>query len=162
MLKGFISYSHDDQDACLELRKHLNPMAVALDIDIYSDHRSRVGQYFDEKYRAAICESSVQIVLLSHNAMWSDVIMRDELPLIAEQERCRNTLRCHVIYDDCAYDLAVGTLIVAPLNHEGRLLPVKKWKDRNSGFDTARQQIQKAICDHFQRKPRVLFSGHAR
>ncbi len=53
-----------------------------------------------------------------------------------------------VVLRKCAWSLAFGALQAVPTDR-GRLKPILDWHRRNDGYDRAREQIDKAIGDHY-------------
>ncbi|MDF7775109.1 TIR domain-containing protein [Sphingomonas sp. AOB5] len=155
-MQGFVSYSHDDQKACGELRKHLRPLGDAFGIQFHSDHGNRIGQDFDAKIRKMIADAQLHVILFSTNLLWSDYIMETELPLIHGKKRDKGDLVLGIVLDHCAWELVAGSWVVAPLDDDLRLRPIKGWRDRNLGFSTARKQLQKSIEDHFGVQPKLI------
>ena len=148
MLKGFISYAHDDYVAFNEMRTHLRAVERAFEIDFWADTRIRAGNYWSAKIADAIEAAQIHILMFSPAFIKSDYIFDHELPAI--NDKCgKGDLVLPVVIKRCAWSWTVGVLQSMPIDHSGRLLPVFEWKPRGNGYDSAREQIWSSITTQF-------------
>jgi hypothetical protein len=85
--KVFISYSHLDKDALIDVQRHFKPFLSK--IDYWDDSKILPGQKWKEEIRSAIQETKVAILLLTTDYLGSEFISTNELPPLltaAEQE----------------------------------------------------------------------------
>ncbi len=74
MLKGFISYAHDDYLAFKDLKIHLRAVERAFKIDFWADKRIRAGNYWSAKIADAIKAAQIHILMFSPAFIGSDYI----------------------------------------------------------------------------------------
>jgi len=157
MLKGFISYAHDDYAAFLEMRKQLRAIERAFKFDFWADKRIDPGNYWSTKIADAIKAANIHVLLFSPAFIGSDYIFQHELPAI--NKKCANgDVVLPVVIDRCAWSFFVGVLQATPVDHAGRLLPVFEWRPRRHGYDAAREQIWSSITAKLGAAPKAPFS----
>jgi TIR domain-containing protein len=157
MLKGFISYAHDDHAAFEEMRTHLRAVERQFTLTFWADERIKPGNYWSATIADAIEAGQVHILMFSPAFIRSDYIFDHELPAI--NAKCaRGDLVLPVVIDRCAWSAFVGTLQAAPRDRTHRLLPVLEWRPRRHGFDAAREQIAAAIEAQFGAPPKPPFA----
>jgi hypothetical protein len=140
MLKGFISYAHDDHAAFAEMRTHLRAVERAFKIDFWADRRIRPGNYWSAKIADAIEAAQVHILMFSPAFIASDYIFDHELPAI--RNKCaRGDMVLPIVIDRCIWFPFVGVLQAAPIDGTGHLVPVLDWKPCGHGFNAACEQI---------------------
>ncbi len=152
MLKGFISYAHDDHAAFVEMRTHLRAVERAFKIDFWADMRIRPGNYWSAKIADAIEAAQVHILMFSPAFIAADYIFDHELPAI-RNKFARGDMVLPVVIDRCSWYWFVGALQAAPIDRTGRLVPVLDWKPRRHGFNAAREQIGASIEAQFGAPP---------
>jgi len=157
MLKGFISYAHDDHAAFEEMKTHLRAVERQFDLDFWADRRIKPGNYWSTKIADAIEAAQVHVLMFTPAFIRSDYIFDHELPAI--NDKCaKGDLVLPVVIDRCAWQVFVGTLQAAPMDPTHRLLPVLEWRPQRHGFDCAREQIGAAIAAQFGPPPKGPFS----
>ncbi|HMA73504.1 MAG TPA: toll/interleukin-1 receptor domain-containing protein [Xanthobacteraceae bacterium] len=157
MLKGFISYAHDDYDAFNEMRTHLRAVERAFKIDFWADKRIKAGNYWSVKIADAIEAAKIHILMFSPAFIRSDYIFDHELPAI--NNKCaKGDLVLPVVIDRCTWQRFVGPLQATPVDVSRRLLPIFEWKPRRYGFNAAREQIEASIEAQFGVPADPLFS----
>jgi formylglycine-generating enzyme required for sulfatase activity len=151
MLKGFISYAHDDYAAFNEMRTHLRAVERAFEIEFWADKRIKAGNYWSPKIADAIEAAHIHVLMFSPAFISSDYIFDHELAAINDK-RAKGDLVLPVVIKRCAWSRFVGELQGVPLDHTGRLLPVFDWQPRRNGYDAVREQIGAAIAKTFNLK----------
>jgi internalin A len=145
---GFISYAHDDYALFQQFHTHLRATERRFSFDFWADTRLNPGHHWNAEISRRIDAADVFVLLVSADFISSDYIYTLEKPAI--QARCNvvKGLILPVVLRRCAWELAAGVLQAAPTDG-GRLKPVLDWHRRNNGYDRAREQIDKAIADHY-------------
>jgi hypothetical protein len=148
MLKGFISYAHDDYPAFNELKTHLRAVERAFKVEFWADKRINAGNYWSAKIADAIDAAQIHILIFSPAFIRSDYIFDHELPAI--NNKCgQGDLVLPVVIERCAWSAFIGVLQAAPTDHTGRLVPVFDWQPRRNGYDVTREQIWSSIATRF-------------
>ena len=80
VMKGFISYAHEDGAMFREVCKHLTPIARRYGIDFWDDRKLHTGLHWNDGIAKAISEADVFVALISAGSMASDYIHTEELP----------------------------------------------------------------------------------
>jgi hypothetical protein len=156
MLKGFISYAHDDHAAFREMRTQLRAIERAFEIDFWADKRIKPGNYWSAKIADAIEVAQIHILLCSPAFIRSDYIFDYELPAI-NTKFGKGDMVLPVVIDRCAWSWIVRVLQATPIDHTGRLLPVLEWQPRRHGYDAAREQIWSSIAAQLGAPPKPPF-----
>jgi hypothetical protein len=145
---GFISYAHDDHDEFKEFRTHLRATERRFDIVFWADPSLNAGHRWDAEIARHIAAADVFVLLVSAEFIESDYIYTREKPAIETRCAAVKGLILPVVLRRCAWSLAAGVLQAVPTDR-GRLRPIMNWPRRNDGYDCAREQIDKAIGDHY-------------
>jgi hypothetical protein len=157
MLKGFISYAHDDHAAFEQMKIHLRAVERQFDLTFWADDRIKPGNYWSIKVAGAIEAAQVHVLMFTPAFIRSDYIFDHELPAI--NDKCsKGDLVLPVVIDRCAWKAFVGTLQAVPIDRTHRLLPVMEWHPQRHGFDSAREQIAASIAAQFGPAPTGPFS----
>jgi hypothetical protein len=144
MLKGFISYAHDDHAAFAEMRKHLRAIERAFEVEFWADKRVKPASHWSPAIARAIEAAQIHILMVSPAYISADYIFDHELPAIRDK-LSRGDVVIPVIIERCAWQLAIGTLQAVPTDSSHRLRPVNEWRPRRRGFDAVREQITTAL-----------------
>ena len=149
LIKGFISYAHDDYGAFEKLRIHIKGIEQSLSgkIDFWADRRIQAGDYCTERIHDAIATSQVHLLLISAEFLASSYIDQYELPAINDKYAAGD-LVVPIILKSCMWEPFVGPLQAVP-THKGRVVPICDWSPQNNGFYMATRQIADAIEAHF-------------
>jgi len=149
MVKGFISYSHDDIEQCRSLRAYLDVLHRVHDITFWADDDIRAGDHWDRRIRAAIDEADIFLLLCSLNWLRTGYIQTDEIPAIHARAEKANGLVIPVILRNCPWTDEYGDLQAVP-THDGRLIPIAAWGDSADGYVRAGEQIAAQIRHVFK------------
>ncbi len=77
----FISYSHEDKDWLLKVKKHLAALeSTGLSLDVWDDSKIRGGDKWKESINEAINSARVALLLVSTDFIASPFIKNNELP----------------------------------------------------------------------------------
>jgi hypothetical protein len=156
MIKGFISYAHNDYAAFKEMMVHLRAVERAFDIKFWADKRINPGDYWSTKIADAIEEAQVHVLLCSPAFIYADYIFDHELPAI--NAKCaKGDLVLPVVIERCAWSWFVGVLQASPTDGNGKLLPIYEWAPPSHGFNAVREQISSSIAAKFGGTPRSPF-----
>ena len=123
MVKGFISYSHDDIAQCRSLRAYLDVLHRVHDITFWADDDIRAGDHWDRRIRAAIEEADIFLLLCSLSWLRKGYIQTDEIPAMHARAEKAKVLVIPVILGNCPWTDEYGDLQAVP-THNGRLIPI--------------------------------------
>ena len=93
MLKGFISYSHEDREACLRLADHLKPLRDLGIIDFWADQQIFPGSDWAQSIDEALESCHIMAVLVSVNSYQASGVKYE---LQQALQRTQNQ-QCHII-----------------------------------------------------------------
>lgn len=82
----FISYCHEDSDACEKVRKRLRALERQGLLDVWGDHLIKAGERWSEAIRGALDKAQAALLLVSEDFLDSDFIRDVELPALLERE----------------------------------------------------------------------------
>ena len=81
MLKGFISYAHEDYSLCQKLHQHLQSPRISSHLDCWIDHcRIKAGAGWNAAIETALGEAQVFLMLISSASFASEYIRDVEWP----------------------------------------------------------------------------------
>ncbi len=158
MVKGFISYSHDDIGMCRTLRASLAVLHRLHDITFWADDDIRAGDHWDRRIRAAIEEADIFLLLCSLNWLRQGYIQTDEIPAMHARAEKAQVLVIPVILGNCPWTDEYGDLQAVP-THDGRVIPIHAqgalsnsvtWGDPGDGYVRAGEQIAAQIRHVFK------------
>ena len=81
----FISYSHEDEEWLLELKKWLKPLDQQDLIQIWDDSQIEAGDDWKQKIEEALADAKAAILLISIDFLTSEFITNNELPQLLER-----------------------------------------------------------------------------
>lgn len=161
-MQGFVSYAHSDRGICDAVMKPLKAIARVYGIDeFWLDANTPTGRCFRAGYEEAIENSSIHVLMISTNYIWSDEIMERELPLINEKFLKYGDLILPVILDDCLWESVIGSLLASPRDAAGNLKPLVKWRPQRDGVECVGRQLASAVGEHFKISPKQIFAWNA-
>lgn len=156
MIRGFISYAHNDYWALEKMLVHLKSIENMLrgEIEFWADTRIQAGDYWTAEIEAAIDAADLHLLLVSAQFFGSKYIWEHELPAI-NRRYAAGTLVVPMILRGCMWERFVGPLQAVP-TWKGRAIPICDWSPQDTGFYVATSQILHAIQTHF---PVIIDSG---
>jgi hypothetical protein len=156
----FLSYAHHDHQGFDRLLAHLHHCAYLFGFRIWHDRRIRPGFYWNNLIRQEISKSQIFVLLTTNDFLGSDYILHHELPAIIQRHEMHRALILPVIYRQCGWLGFFGNYIqVMPTSEDGRLRPVRAWRDPERALATAVDAISKAIEEWFGVVPRSPMAG---
>ncbi len=148
MVKGFISYSHDDIGMCQELHKYLRFLERKHDIPFWVDDKIRAGDRWNQRIGEAIDESHVFLLLCSQNWLSSGYIQAQEVPAIRTRVRQVQGLTIPVVLVKCPWNEELGHFQPVPTRNR-RSKAITDWRPIRDGYDQARIEIVEKIKERF-------------
>ncbi len=153
IMKGFISYAHEDLDLVTDFRKHLAEVERGYDLPFWADDSILAGHDWNDRIAAAIADAHVFLLMLSPSFFNSSYIRTTEIPAIHARLRAIGGLVCPILLIRCPWERQLGNVQVIPRNSR-RLTPIIEWRPQDNGHDAARNQLDAAIRAHFNLIPK--------
>jgi TIR domain-containing protein len=97
----FICYSRDDHRLKGQVVKHLSVLGKQGLLDVWDDQRIGAGQDWFPEIRKAMERARVAILLISHNFLTSDFILREEVPNLLKRREEEGMRIVPVLLSDC-------------------------------------------------------------
>jgi hypothetical protein len=110
----FVSYSRDDAEWMQAFRVMLTPVLEAAGYQLWVDSELRVGEKWDPQIEAAIARSEVALLLMSPRFLFSDYILRRELPALRE----RGVRLAPILVGTCVYERVLPELSAVQWLHD--------------------------------------------
>jgi hypothetical protein len=156
----FLSYAHHDHLGFDRLLAHLQHCAYLFSFRIWYDRRIQPGFYWNDKIKQELANSQMFVLLATNDFLGSDYILKHELPAIIERHENHHALLLPVIYQHCGWMGFFGNYIqVMPTTEQGKLTPVREWRNPERALATAAEAISKAIEEWFGMTPRSPMAG---
>jgi hypothetical protein len=147
--RAYLAFANEDRRMAQRLRKHLVPLLRSGAVsELWSDESVDGGEQWADDIQRAIARSDVFVLLLTPNALASNVIMDTELPAIFAHERASGALVIPLILRPCMWEPFLSRYQALPLD-KGRVRPVSDWRPSDAGYHAAAEQIRRAIERHF-------------
>jgi hypothetical protein len=102
-LRIFVSYSHTDTKQKERLLKHLTPLEVAADFDVWTDSRIKAGEKWQPAIEAALSGASVAILLITADFLSSDFVRHKEIPAMLERREKEDLRLYPMLAKSCAW-----------------------------------------------------------
>jgi len=97
----FICYSREDKRLKEKVVNHLSVLGKQGLLDVWDDQRIGAGQDWFAKIQEAMQRARVAILLISHNFLTSNFILREELPKLLERREEEGMRIVPVLLSDC-------------------------------------------------------------
>ncbi len=149
----FICYSRDDRRLKGQVVKHLSVLDKQGLLDVWDDQRIGAGQDWFPEIRKAMERASVAILLISHNFLTSDFILREEVPNLLKRREKEGMRIVPVLLSDCDW-LAVEWLAAMQIRPDPKV-PLKSLKgdNVNSALTKIVQEIRKLLASPTPKGP---------
>lgn len=137
----FISYSKDDNDYMLELRKHLS--FLPNDYITWCDHDLQIGTQYKTEIISKLNEASVIVFLVSANLFSTKFIKDVEIPIILQRYEAKDPIAIvPVIIKPCLWEESpLGQFTVTPFKGQ----PVNAIADRDEAWKTVVNDIKTVV-----------------
>ncbi|MEM9273315.1 MAG: FRG domain-containing protein [Cyanobacteria bacterium P01_F01_bin.143] len=138
----FISYSHEDEKALGELKKHLRPYVRDLQkMNVWDDNQILPGSNWLKEIKQALSAAKVGVLLVSPDFLASEFIEREELPQLFEESKKGGLTIFWIPLSDSAYK-------VTPIDEYQAAHPPDVPLDQLS--DSGRNKAWVKICEKLQ------------
>ncbi len=114
IMKGFISYAHEDLDLVTDFRKHLAEVECGYDLPFWADDSILAGHDWNDRIAAAIADAHVFLLMLSPSFFNSSYIRTTEIPAIHARLRAIGGLVCPILLIRCPWERQLGNVQVIP------------------------------------------------
>ena len=145
MLKGFISYAHEDQNGCNKLLRQLKPLERNGSISFWADQSIEPGGQWKERIMQALAEADIALFLASPDMCYSDFIFDVELPFALQRWKAGTLSVIPVILRPCLWDtdqvISLGQLQAVP----ERSRAISTFASEDEGYYEAAQHIMKVV-----------------
>jgi len=154
-VKIFFSYSHKDEQLCLELQKHLGPLKRAQIISHWYDREIKPGTDWDHNIKSNIKESDIILFLISPDFLNSDYIYENEIRQAIEQHNLGKSIVVPIMLRKCDIEFT-------PFKHIQGLptdlepITSKKWFTPDDAFFDVIEGLKKIIGKAKEKKGIVL------
>ena len=105
--KVFISYSHKDEDAMMELDKFLGPLERKGEISIWTDRKILPGQNWQAEILRELESADLTLLLVSANFLVSNFINDEEIPRAFQRRNDAGSHVVPIILDNCHWDVTM-------------------------------------------------------
>lgn len=143
----FISYSHRNEDAPIDLSKHLSPLKNAGQINVWFDKKVKVGQDFQSEIDEQIYEADIICLLLSSDFLDSEACRKEmEIALNLLQEK--NIHVVPVILSPCGWldDGDINKLLALPTDGK----EISSYSDKEKGWNIVYEGIKEIVADELE------------
>ncbi|MBK8908140.1 MAG: toll/interleukin-1 receptor domain-containing protein [Rhodospirillales bacterium] len=150
--KIFVSYAHENEVECNELRRHLGVLKHEGIIDVWSDHRLSPGEPWDDRIRGALAAADIVLLLVSKAFLDSEFCYRTEMRQAMERHEAGIALVIPIVIEDCYWSPApFGALQGLPRD----MKPVKTLPkgQRDSVWHEVAKGIHQAVEQCLSRRP---------
>lgn len=143
----FISYSREDQEWAVQLRKHLRVLVWTGVLEVWDDTRLEVGTEWEQTILANLNSADIIVLLVSANFFGSEYCWKNEVPVAVRRGKEKSALVVPIIVEQCAWDKSpFKDFMILPDPKD----PIAKWADRNEAWT----KVVRAIGDSLKRIPR--------
>lgn len=138
LLKGFITYSHEDTKAKDELRKHLAVMVPQNELVTWDDGQLTLGDgALQEDILKKVADSDLLLYLVSAASLASENCNRELVEALNREIRI-----IPIILEPCDWQTyQLSDFQVLP----DRGLPINKWQPENQGWQNVIEGVQKVV-----------------
>ncbi len=138
LLKGFITYSHEDTKAKDELRKHLAVMVQQNELVTWDDGQLTLGDSaLQEDILKKVADSDLLLYLVSAASLASKNCNRELMEALNREVRI-----IPIILEPCDWQTyQLSDFQVLP----DRGLPINKWQPENQGWQNVIEGVQKVV-----------------
>jgi hypothetical protein len=146
MLKGFISYAHENDNLCEMFRKQLNLLELSDVVSFWSDHGVEPGDPWKSVIIEKLNQARVALFLISPDLFWSPFVRDVEWPLARQRMRQDELLvipvvLCETVLWERVFDGEVGQLQAVPRHAK----PIELRRPRSAGCAEAARMIADMI-----------------
>jgi hypothetical protein len=130
-LKGFISYSHEDEKMFTELRKFLQPLVRKGVIEVWFDRKISSGEEWEERINENIDKSDLILLLISADFLASKYCYDIEMDRAFSLHRSKKSRIIPIILRPADWeDTPLGDLQALPKDAK----PVSTWPNRDEAY----------------------------
>jgi hypothetical protein len=149
MLRGFISYSHDNHVMRDRLLDQLAETEARGHASFWADRNVTAGSIWSQEIADRINNAVVFLMLVSPAFTRSTNIRKVEWPLIRDGAAASRGLVVPVQLRPCELPLYLEDIQAVPV-HRGKLKPISCWSPHDDGYNLAREQLYAAMDKQFR------------
>jgi len=140
-VKVFISYSHNDRDACAELQKHLKSLEDNKTIKVWVDSHTLASQEWERPISDELNSAEIIILLLSKHFFNSDYCKNREMKRAFEREENGEVNVVPILYTAYKWDTYPQIKKLTMLPRDAK--PVDEWPNRDSVWTNVVNELEK-------------------
>jgi WD40 repeat protein len=152
----FVSYARDDAEWMQAFRVMLAPVLAGLGYELWADTGLRTGEDWDPQIEAAIARSEVALLLVSPRFLFSEYVVRRELPLLREH----GVRLAPILVGTCAPELVLPELTAVQWLHDtgrdGALNLVEQVGERDRRIWRACDALLGLLSERKQSEPQAV------
>lgn len=143
--KGFISYAHEDEPMCLELRKQLKALEVEGIASFWADRAIEPGNPWKDEIITQLQTADVALFLVSPAMIWSEFIWSTEWPIAQDRASKNQMIIIPVILRPCLYQALKknGLAGIQSVPKDGR--PILDFNPIDFGYFDAAERISNRL-----------------
>ena len=140
----FISYSHEDKEWLLKLKKWLKPLEQRDIISTWDDTEIKAGTKWREEIKNSLHSAKAALLLVSQNFLASDFIANNELPPLLEAAEKEGLIVFWIAVSDSTYkDTDIANY--QALNNPEEPLDTLKPPDQNKALRNIYERMKQAV-----------------
>lgn len=135
------SYSHEDENYCTKLVKHLKIMESEGLINTWHDRKIEPGQVLEEEIEEAFSSADIILLLISSDFFNSDYCCKTEMPKALKRHEERKSIVIPVILRSCDWkESPIRTLLAVPTDGK----PLSQFSNIDDGLLQVVDAVKKA------------------
>ena len=142
-MRVFISYSHNDEKALKQLRKHCANLERSGDIKTWYDHDILAGSELDVEIEQELKESELFLLMVSPDFIASDYCINREMKFALERQSAGNARVVSVIVEECDWKAIDGLRQLKVLPKDGK--PISLWDNQNKAYKNVVDELRRII-----------------
>jgi Leucine-rich repeat (LRR) protein len=153
MIKGFVSYAHDDVAMVREFLQDLKGIEHDYPISFWIDDNLRAGDAWKHEIKTQIDQATIFLLLMSRAFLASDFIRETEWGWIRAREVAVGGRVILVVLEPCGWTTTWGKYQAAP-SRDGKLVEISNWRRHGDGYNAAAERLRETLRDKLELQPK--------